>query len=373
MVLGDVPLAHAGMASDIELQKQYYDEGKVFIVQIESTIACLQSCLYCYRGSKPDSPHGLSSEKIIELLQSAAGMGVRMIDWLGGDPLLRWDWEDLCNKATELGMINNIWTSGIPLSDPDVAKRAVAATPGGFISVHLDTLDPELYMCLHESASYSSNVENILTILKGVKNCLKAGKDPGAMVNSIAFTKPLAGNDTNATILYFQEKFGIKTCLTLFNPVINNNSSSDWEPKSAQIKAGFAFRDRINYPDQPSCGSMDVSKYYCGTVVCVSAEGWLLPCSVIRTEEFGNVNDDTLENLVASGTEHGLLYLDFRDESKLPGNCASCTNNCNCFGCRSSAFYYNGDMLAADPKCYQLNPKEGKTAQECTQADDENA
>ena len=356
MVREDLPMAHAGMAADIELQKKYYDAGKVFIIQIESTIACPQDCRYCYRGSKPDSPQGLSTEKIIEVLESAARIDVRMIDWLGGDPLVRDDWEDLCKKASELGMINNIWTSGIPLAELDVARRVVDATPGGFISVHLDTLDPELYMLMHDCEKGCGDVGNIGTILKGIKNCLDAGKEPGAMVNCITFTRPLAGKDSNATIAYFQEKFGIKTCLTLFNPVLFNDANKDWEPTSAQIKAGFAFRDRVNYPGQASCGSMDVTKFYCGSVICVAAEGWILPCSVIRTEEFGNVNDDSIENLIERGKPR-LLYLDFRDEANLPGNCSGCANNCNCFGCRSSAFYYNGDMLAADPKCYQFKAK----------------
>ena len=58
----DVPLIHAGLASDFELQKEYFNEGKIFILQIESTLRCPQLCNYCYAGSRPDSPHGMSSE-----------------------------------------------------------------------------------------------------------------------------------------------------------------------------------------------------------------------------------------------------------------------------------------------------------------------
>jgi radical SAM protein with 4Fe4S-binding SPASM domain len=104
---------------------------------------------------------------------------------------------------------------------------------------------------------------------------------------------------------------------------------------------------------------MDVSKFYCGTVICVTAEGWLTPCSVIRTREFGNVHDEKLE-VLAEAKKKRLLFLDFRDISKLPGNCKNCLNNSFCFGCRSSAYYYNGDILAADPKCYQFTPSLSK-------------
>jgi radical SAM protein with 4Fe4S-binding SPASM domain len=67
------------------------------------------------------------------------------------------------------------------------------------------------------------------------------------------------------------------------------------------------------------------------------------------------VKDEKLEVLVEKKKKR-LLFLDFRDPNKLPGNCGRCENNSFCFGCRSSAYYYGGDILAADPKCYQFSP-----------------
>ncbi|NVM38635.1 MAG: radical SAM protein, partial [Candidatus Lokiarchaeota archaeon] len=184
----DVPLTHAGMASEIELQKEYYNNGKIFILQIESTLRCPQLCDYCYAGSTPDSPQGMNSEKIKELLDTASKIGVRMIDWLGGDPLVRKDWYELCNYASNLGLINNIWTSGIPLANPEVVRKVVEVTEEGFISTHLDTLNPELYSILHGGEGCDGDPKNIELILKGIKNVLSAGKDPGAMVNCITYT-----------------------------------------------------------------------------------------------------------------------------------------------------------------------------------------
>lgn len=351
----DVPLSHAGMASEIALQEEYYNEGKIFILQIESTLKCPQLCDYCYAGSTPDSPHGMMSEKIKELLNTASNLGVRMIDWLGGDPLVRQDWYELCKYSSSLGLINNIWTSGIPLANPDIARKAVEVTEGGFISTHLDTFNVELYSILHGGEGCDGDPKNIELILNGIKNVLSEGKDPGAMVNCITYTSPLANGDAKGMISYFQEEFGIKTCLTLFNPVVHRNANSSWEPTIAQIEDAFSHRDKVNYPDDPSCGPMDVSKFYCGTVICITSDGWLTPCSVIRTKEFGNLNDEKLDVLIER-TKKRLLMLDFRDPSKLPGNCSKCSNNSFCFGCRSSAYYYEGDLLAADPKCYQFTP-----------------
>ena len=186
----DYPLIHAGMASEFELQKQYYNECKIYILQIESTLRCHQLCNYCYAGSTPDSPQGMKSEKIKKLLDIASKIGVRMIDWLGGDPLVRRDWYELCKYASKLGLINNIWTSGIPLANQRIAKKAVEMTEGGFISTHLDTFNPELYSILHGGEGCSGNSKNIQLILEGIKNALTEGKDPSAMVNCITYTRP---------------------------------------------------------------------------------------------------------------------------------------------------------------------------------------
>jgi len=71
---------------------------------------------------------------------------------------------------------------------------------------------------------------------------------------------------------------------------------------------------------------------------------------VIRTEEFGNINGVPLEVLIEKHRGR-LLFLDYRDVTNIPGKCATCLNNENCFGCRSNAYYYSGDVCAADPMC----------------------
>ena len=346
----DKPMAHAGMATDFALQEKYYEQGKIYILQIESTLRCDQKCDYCYSDSKPDSQHGLQSATIKQLLKSAASMKVKMIDWLGGDPLLRPDWYELCQYATSLGLINNIWTSGIPLADEIIAKKVEKVTKGGFISTHLDTLNRDMYSKVHGSKGKCIDLKNIKKIQTGIENCLKFGKDPDSMVNCITFTKPLANGDIKSTIKHFYTKYGIKTCLTLYNPVNPDNPEEEYTPTNDQIRENYEYRDKVNYPNDPSCGPMDVSKFYCGSVVCVTFDGWLVPCSVIRTKEFGNVKNKPFDQLVEEKRRR-LLFLDFRDTSKLPGKCSSCENNSHCFGCRSSAYYYGGDILAADPKC----------------------
>ncbi len=350
-----LPMAHAGMAADEGQQRRYFEAGEVYRLQLESTLSCPQRCDYCYTGSLPHSPHGLASPVIQQRLEAAARAGVQVIDWLGGDPLVRPDWFALCAQARRLGLVNNIWTSGLPLANPAVARRAVEATQGGFLSVHLDTLDLALYARLHGERGRYAEAGNIDRILRGVQNCLAAGKAPGAMANCITFTREVArpgAGDARHTIEHFYQAYGIKTCLTLHKPAAAapcGAALSDWQPTAAEIKDTYRFRDAL-YPDDPPVGAMDVSKFYCGSMVCVKADGWLVPCSVIRTREFGNIHEEELGVLVQRHRRR-LLFLDFRRPEALPGRCRDCASNTACFGCRSNAFYLAGDVCAEDPTC----------------------
>ena len=51
-----------------------------------------------------------------------------------------------------------------------------------------------------------------------------------------------------------------------------------------------------------------------------------------------------------------ILMKQLRNMDELPEPCSSCDQNEICFGCRSSAYYYSGDMFGCDPKCSKCNP-----------------
>jgi radical SAM protein with 4Fe4S-binding SPASM domain len=277
-------------------------------------------------------------------------MEVRAIDWLGGDPLVRKDWYELMKYAMDRGLKNNIWTSGIPLENIDVANRAIEVSDGGFISVHLDSLDEEIYGKLH-----TGNPEKkIKAILKGVDNVQSLGKSPENMINCITFTKPLAGDDVKRTSGYFFKNKGMRTCLTQMCRTGLAIDHPEWIPSILEIRSACEKRDELNYSgSELSISTMDTSKFYCGGIICVTIDGDVTPCSVIR-KGFGNIHDLPLENIIEQYRDE-LLFARLHDPTNMKGHCGSCDNNSVCWGCRAMAYYENGDMLAPDPRCWN-NP-----------------
>ncbi len=339
-----------GLAADHREQADYFNKGKVYAVQVESTDACQQGCIYCYAESEPHVRHLLTGEEIKRILTAAAGMEIRMIDWLGGDPLLREDWYELMQYAFGLGLRNNIWTSGYPLRCPETAIEAVDMSREAYISVHLDSLDDMVYSELHAA---SEALEIKQGILEGIDNLIASGKSPYRIINCITFTRLQAGEDVRKTIRWFWEEKGIRTCLTLFNPAGLGKNHPEWEPSMQEIKDAYSWRDRVNKQEAASLGVMDVNKFYCGGMLCVTFDGDVTPCSVIRTG-VGNIRQESFRSIVEEHKDK-LLFMPLHDTSNLEGYCSECTYNDLCWGCRSSAFYYTDDETGTDPKCW-INP-----------------
>lgn len=350
MIGEDPVLTYGCFHPDHAEEIRYFEECRVYTVQIESNLACPQGCRYCYTSSRDVPMKELPEKDIIQILDSAARMEVRAIDWLGGDPLIRSDWYDLMKYAMGIGLKNNIWTSGMPLEDMETAKKAVEVSEGGFISVHLDTLDEGIYRKLHTW----DPKKKIHAILKGIDNVQSLGKRPENMINCITFTKPVAGEDVKRTTRYFFEKKGMRTCLTQMCMAGLASEHESWIPGMKEIKEACETRDETNYKESHfSMSTMDTNKFYCGGIICVTIDGSVTPCSVIR-KGFGNIHESSLEDIVDKYRDE-LLITHLRDPKNMPGNCSKCEHNHVCWGCRATAFYEKGDILAEDPRCW-LNP-----------------
>ncbi|MGB7509964.1 MAG: radical SAM protein [Pelodictyon phaeoclathratiforme] len=332
-----------------EEQKRYFEQKRVYALQIETTDACHQGCIYCYAGSTPREMHGLTTLEIRHLLDDAAALEIRAIDWLGGDPLVRPEWYELMQYARSLGMINNVWTSGLPLRNKQIAAQVYEVTDGGFVSVHLDSITPEVYAKLHRGG----NPHYINAIVEGVTNMLALGKPAEKMINCITYTALQGPEDAIRTMRWWFEEKGLRTCLTMFNPAGMGAEWSAFEPNITEVQQVYTERDRINYGgDNITIGAMDTDKYYCGTMATVTFTGDVTPCSVIR-KGVGNIRSTPFPEIIAKHS-NTLVHGDLHDICNLPTPCNVCVNNSHCWGCRASAYHYNGDADGLDPKCWLI-------------------
>src|SRR5690554_173916 len=166
-----------------QLNMDYANED-FYALQLEVGDKCYQGCIYCYMNAVAETKNELTDEIISAVLADAKELGFSTIEWLGGEPLLRQNIFWFMEEAKELGLKNNMWTGGLPFADLKTVDKTAELCENGYISIHLSTLNPELYKIFHPQRE----ADDIAVILRGIEHLLKIGYLPAQILNSVTFT-----------------------------------------------------------------------------------------------------------------------------------------------------------------------------------------
>ena len=324
--------------------KQYFTKEKLHTLQLEINTDCAQNCQFCYVQNTALKGTRLEESFIRSILEQAADMDTKVIEWLGGDPVRHPSFQGLIEFATELGFKNNIWTSGDLLTTEFIEEFLLDPRQNGFVSFHLDTLNPDVYRQLAQHPEY------IKKVLDGVDSLLNAGISPDRLNNCMTFTKYQAGADFENTVRTLFEKYGIASGIVPYKPAADFEGSERFIPNTEEMYNAYKFISSTIYdsklPVTPNC----VSKFYCGTTASLTVGKYLTPCSRIRHPVI-YVKDSNFTEAFESARSD-LLKLPLRDPKKLSETCRTCKYSDICWGCRGNAYYYAGDYLGEDVKCW---------------------
>lgn len=324
--------------------QDYFQQTKLYTLQLEITSRCPQKCIYCYTRYDVPKVREMPLNVLKGIIEDAGEMEVEKIEWLGGDALLYPHWSEMMDLATEHGIINNIWTAGSLLNDPVIAKEVVRVTNGGgLVSIHIDTIDELDYQKLHENSP-----KFIQTTLEGLEKLLVLGKSPDELLNCMTFSSVIAEKRFEEIVDFFMDKHEITSSIVVYKPVV---PGLDYLiPSIEQVRHAVEYKNRKNFsieiPAIPQC----VSKFYCGTTASVLVDGSLSVCSRIR-HGIGKLGKTTFKDTFNQYKEL-LLTQKLQDSRFLDPSCQQCSFNNICWGCRANAWYYKGDIFASDPKCW---------------------
>lgn len=108
-------------------------------ISVEPSRRCSKGCSFCYNGSNVDEGGAWSAADLVTFARSCAAGGVRAISLGGGEPL---EWAPVFDVLSALDgtMFRSLTTNGLPLADPRVLDRLVAARPD---KVHVSLHSPE--------------------------------------------------------------------------------------------------------------------------------------------------------------------------------------------------------------------------------------
>jgi MoaA/NifB/PqqE/SkfB family radical SAM enzyme len=323
------------------LQSSYFYRMAPFRLQIECTSECSADCAYCYAKNTP-AGEPLTSREIKGILRRAANLGIKQVDWMGGDPMERPDWIELLQTARYNGMTNNLWTCGGRLNDIGQAKWAIDLTRDGYIMVHLDSLDPDVLRSMRSSY----NPRTTRDTLKGIELLEEMGKPPQQIGNMLMMTAAQDVEDVKETMSHLYSQYGVRTCLMSLKPVDETGKLYPLLPRPEDVAEAYRWRDKL-FLGGRDMGCQDFPREYCGTTIFLSLDGRVSTCYSLR-RNLGSVREDTLDDIVSNASS-SLFFTGFRKYSD-EVVCGSCDQEL-CWGCRANAFYFGGGSYLKDPIC----------------------
>jgi len=276
------------------------------------TYRCNASCSFCDIWERP-SPY-VTLDNARQNLRDLKKLGVRVVDFTGGEPLLHRQLPELLQEAKRLGLITTVTTNG--LLYPKQAKRLRGL---------VDMLHFSLDSPIAEEHDASRGVTCFDKVMESIALARSLGERP-----DILFTVFEHNVDK---IRQMHEEICLPNDLVLIlNPVFEYNAvetgdrfSEDalaqmsWWGKQKNVYLNDAFiqlrRDGGNHIDDPICRAAS-------TTIVLSPENKLvLPCYHLGLKDFAV--DDNLYALYRSEDVQKLVAL----EGRLPA-CEGCAINC---------------------------------------------
>jgi len=333
--------------------------GMPLYVVFDVTSRCNLNCIHCYSSKKQEEMTTSDVYHIIDMLHEA---GTGIIDFGGGEPLLRNDIFDILSYSKKSGLYTSISTNGTPLSTNCVNHLKTLNID--HVCISLDGKKPETHDHIrNKKGTYEKTIE-------GIKNCTDAGIDTRI---STVFMKSNIGelvdiynllNSLDVDGWYIYDFVPAGRGKELQNEVLDQKQRK----QLFEYLQGIAVSSKIKLNPYPYLITINsaygkdtyfykrygrLTEFFKGClsarwVCCISSNGDLYPCHLLP-HKLGNLKRKSFEDIWLN--KNNPILRELRDRKLLKGNCGKCKYRDFCGGCRAQAFWRTGDYLESD-RCW---------------------
>ncbi len=341
--------------------------GAPFQVVWDITYACNLRCKHCYATAGKQLPDELSTDEALEVVDKLDRLGVTIISFSGGEPLVRKDFFEITSYAAEKGLYVAVATNGTLINE-EMAKK-MKEHGIRYVQISLDGMRETHDAFRGIKGAFDRAVE-------GIKNCVKEG----FFVN-VSMTVTRFNYNEVSKVIELCEELGVNWFMhynfipvgrgkeiiesditpeqreELLRMLYNRNKNSNISllstaPQFARValqcdaeiipthyynvKAGERLRRLAEF-----IGGCGAGRFY----FAIKANGDIQPC-VFFPLKVGNIKYDDLEKL----WRENRVFEDLRNKDIIEG-CGNCSYRYYCGGCRARAYNYFGDYLKPDPGC----------------------
>jgi radical SAM protein with 4Fe4S-binding SPASM domain len=324
----------------------------------EATRNCNLLCRYCSTKSNTKSKFDdIPAGKIIDrIFHPAWELGTRMIDFSGGEFLLRKDAFQLLKEAHDIGFKISIVTNGTTVNQKVIDKLRDVLGENILISLGINSFDAE--NAETRDFDYKKTLSLISLLEKNnitINLCVTIGKfnadhfaDTIKQIDDLKIPYnriPFSPRNTSCKELMFDKE----TMMKKIHPVLLKYFRGYvsyvpffLDPAVYLEKTGQEIKMSI-VPTNPSVGC------WVGSFYGISPEGEVAPCPLLLDHvSGGNVLKTNLKDILFQSD----LFTKVVKRKEIKGKCGPCKYNYTCGGCRVMAYYQSGDIMAEDPTCF---------------------
>lgn len=333
---------------------------KPIMAQVEVTRNCNQKCVFCFRGCGPTKIYrDLLIENWLLILQKCKNLGIRKLNFSGGESFLHRDFVSLVRRAKECGFTIVINTNGRFNIQPLIewvdefifSVHGLSPTHNYLVGTENEDAFAITESNINLAASGSAKISiNMVLVKSSYDQIEKVFGYFNSRYHIFKFSPTIA----------VQSLFGrrySKEMLQVTPQLLRDYSArlNEIPPNQLELKHGFQsmfYGDISIYTSAviplPNCAA---GKYK----IVVDYNGRVYPCNFFKSAEFycGNLLIDDEHKVWNSGKG----FLRFRNlvlREKIPSVCVRCVKKYKCFsGCRawSKDYQKGGFENVADLRC----------------------
>ena len=313
----------------------------------EVSLACNLRCSHCLSSSGESAVGELSREEALDLVEQLHEARVFQVNFGGGEPFMRPDFEEILDACHARGIMTCISTNGTLIDEARVERLSRSLLVA--IQVSMDGATRETCDAIRGRGVYDRAIEAI--------RLLAASSIPTS-INTVLTTQ----NAGEIPAMYeMARSLGVSLRVSRFRPSgrgADNWESlrptpsqlidfSDWLAGSGDVRTGDSFFSLTSQERQGLglnlCGA---AKLTC----CVGPTGNMYPCAFLQTERFkaGSLRENSFQEIWDSSE----IYDSFR--SLRIHSCEECNRFDQCHGgCPAVAWHLKNDLSGGDPECLE--------------------
>jgi mycofactocin radical SAM maturase len=313
----------------------------------EVTLACNLRCRHCLSSSGAPAAGELSTAEALDLVDQLHEARVFQVNFGGGEPFLRSDFEEILGACHERGIVTCVSTNGTLLDGRRVERLARSGLVA--IQVSLDGANRLTCDALRGAGTYFRALSALRLL----------GKSPiPTSINTVL----TAGNAGEIPQLYdLAGSLGVSLRVSRFRPA--GRGALNWEelrPSADQLlefSGWLAARGDVRTGDSffslTPQQRQGLGLNLCGAAkltCCVGPEGEVYPCAFLQSPEFGagSLREASFQE-IWDGSAVLASFRRLRIRS-----CESCERFDQCHGgCPAVAYHMRRGLDGGDPECLE--------------------